>query len=208
MSRLKFRSAGVVAALVAAAAALTVSASPASADPDNLPILHAGSNGFAHQCKNIGDDGFYQAIICADIETGVTSDSTYHAVGQIEAFCEKYKTSTIVGCAAVTIDGALESGAGLATPTYDGCGSIYGLNPCAPDGQRNYYLTNNYEYSYGNAGSCDTNLSSTNQVYSVDFGLSGGNVRTEVYLPNGDHEVLASGNDGANMSSGHFFVCP
>ena len=211
MPRLKFRTARVAAVLIAAAAAVTLFASPASADPDNLPILHAGSGGFAHQCKDIGDSGIYSAIVCSDIKTGVTSDTSYYSIGQVEAFCEE-NHSTIVGCYGVETYSALESGAGTVQESEQGCGWNVNVENgvCVGNGQRNYFTVNSYHYSYSNAGSCDTNLSSTNQVYNVAFGLSGGGgtIMTEIWLPNYAEATLSVGNDGANISSGHFFVCP
>lgn len=200
--------------LTAATAASLLFAIPAvaNADPDNLPVLYGGQDGFAHQCKVIGIAvRGYEAVVCSDLiarDGGTIDDPYYYVEGQTEVFCQTI-SGTIVGCEGVYVNANLASGAGeLGDGLPSGCGSYANGAACAGDGQRNYFIDGSWSWSLpgGVDTSCDSDLNSTNQVWNVVFGGSGS---TYVKLPNsGAVETLLVGNDGANQSTGHYFICP
>ena len=208
--RISIRHRVIAAVFAVATASMTLLASPVSAAPATLPTLSAGHGGFAHQCVVAQDDGKYAAVVCADIVTGVSSDTTYYAAGQVEVYCQTVGNNpVIVGCNAAYAVAAMSSGAGVVG--FNGIGSCgadaFAPNACAPGGQRNYFTDNSFSYSYSDAANC-TKLNSKNQVYNVIEGYNGVQSFTRIELPDFTWVALSGGNDGQNQSSGHYFVCP
>jgi hypothetical protein len=201
--------------LTVAAAAGLLFAVPASAnaDPDNLPILYGWEDGFAHQCQVIGvAHRGYEAVVCSDLiagDGGTMDQPDYYVEGQTEIYCQT-TSGTVVGCEGVWVNSQLSSGAGVLSaiaPWTWGCGTYYSEIACGGDGQRNYIIDGSAAWSdpSGEDPSCDTDLSSANQVWNVVFGSGD----TYVQLPNsGDVVTLETGNDGANESTEHYFICP
>jgi hypothetical protein len=195
-----------VAAIIAAAAGIMMGlVSPASADTGSggFTILYASSHQGAHKCNVIGDDGTYQAVVCSDLVTAENS-TQYDVHGQAEAICQRSKTHVVVPCESVNIDTSLATGNGSVSAAYGPqCG---GDVPC-PDG-RYYVSTPNWVYNIANsAPACWSNAGSAYLQWDVVWGQGWA---TFIQTPDGSKYYLADAplNDGANESTGHYYICP
>lgn len=192
----------VAATAAFASAAVLLTPAHAAGSP---PIEFAGSF-FGHQCVKFADDGSYQAIICADIITG-TNSAGYYAKGQAEAYCQN-EQNQVVGCDAVYINAGLynESNVNWQGDYPTPCGDGYAN--CVPNGQRNYYSLNTFQYNSNqwNLNNCSSNTNNATQVWSVVF------FQSDIRLPDGNIYDLGytnlPPNDGMNETSGHYFICP
>jgi hypothetical protein len=204
----KLRRASAVALAGVVVAIGTVTSASAAA----LPILHSSSSTTgqeAHQCQVIGNDGTTQAVVCADILTGVydaDSGEGSYARDQVEAYCQTISTGAVVQCADVLVTYGLNSAANdSAYPDISSdveCGHAYGA--CSTG--RNVWsnVTYDYPWSKWTSSNCDSNVNGESSVWSVIYG---GN-DTIIELPKSDKSVaLTTGNDGGNEISGHYFIC-
>jgi len=182
---------------------------PASAatGAGGLTILHASSQQQAHKCTVLGGDSSYQAVICSDILT-YEGSTDYYAYGRVEGICQTTSTHAVVPCKYIFEANELAAGDGTNTGTYSrGCDSS---SPC-PDG-RFYWSTRNWVYSIAHAGggTCSSNTGSSYDLWDVVWGapLDGATIET----PDGATYYLSSfygnTNDGANDSTGHYYICP
>lgn len=196
-----------LAAIVSAAAAIMLGmVSPASADTgaDGITILYASSHQMAHKCNVIGDDGTYQAVLCSDLVTAENS-TQYDVHGQAEAICQTSSTPhVIVACESVSIVTSLATGNGSVSAGY---GPLCGGDVPCPDG-RYYVSTPNWVYNIANAApACWSNAGSAYDQWDVVWGSK---YYTYIQIPGGTTYYLAYANlnDGANESTGHYFICP
>lgn len=194
-------------AILAASIGMMMASAPpgnAATGADGFTILYASSDNFAHKCNVlVSDDGGYQAVVCADVLTyeGATD---YYAYARGEVFCQYLALSgtEIIPCESMSVNVSLETGAG-ATGTYSETCYAGTSDPC-PNG-RLYASTRNWVYATDiPSGQCSDNVNSSYQVWGVVWGDSW------IQLPNGDYWEVNDGqaNDGANQSTGHYFVCP
>ncbi|HTU73467.1 MAG TPA: hypothetical protein VMG38_08100 [Trebonia sp.] len=197
---------GVIATLIAAFGVLLAVAGPASAatGAGGLTILYASSGDMAHKCNVIGGANLkYEAVVCADLITS-ESGADYHVKAQAEIICQVTATGQEVACLNSVTQLQLETGSGGAT-TLGGNGCGNGYAPC-PVG-RFEVQTRNWDYTIagGEGGVCSSNVDTAYQVYTVVWGGL-----TSVTTPDGHSYSLGNGNanDGANESTGHYFVCP
>jgi len=184
----------------------------ASADtgPDGFTILYADSGDIVHHCEIIGSDygepytgsapTTLEAVVCVDINT-YGGSAGYYATGAVEAFCEENdNASETFPCPMINIHGIFANGDSPATTASYNCDGDCG-------GGRPTSYTATYDYT----GGADCTSSSGHDVWSEAAG------NTTIYLPTYSdglvydslYEVATGGaNDGANYSSGHFWVCP
>src|ERR1043165_4069124 len=141
--------------MVLIAAVVMAMAAPASAAtaPDGTPILNAGSstNNVAHHCESLGQSpGFYQAIVCVDINT--TSGSTgYSATGAVEAFCQDVNPDHIhqtVQCKQIVIDGIFANATSGSQETYNNLCIQFGAGSC-PAGRFVWSAATPFTYTGG-----------------------------------------------------------
>jgi hypothetical protein len=193
----RFRSWRWMAVVLVSVGAFLGSQAPAGAATgvDGFTILYAAQSEIAHTCEIIGtsDEGYYQAVICADIITVPGSGSTYYAYGQLEAYCQTY-TGVAVQCDGVSTYGDWSDGAGIIDHPNNGCGSL-GASACpsgrflAPDSLWIEFDTNEY---------CDSDLDSAYQEWTVAVAND-----TEIILPD---DVPIYG-PSSNFETGHFWIC-
>ncbi|GAA5190722.1 hypothetical protein GCM10023322_46550 [Rugosimonospora acidiphila] len=190
---------GALTVLIAAAGVLSATAGTANADngADGFPILHAVKGDQVHKCNVVGPANNYEAVVCIDLVTSI-SGGVYHVSAREEAMCESY-TNQLVACDKINDSTTLETGAG-ATSTYG-----TSCNGDCPAG-RLYDSTRTWDYTVAGAayGSCSNRVNTSYQVWGVGWG------DTEIVSPTGVVFHVSDGyaNDGANMSTGHYFICP
>jgi hypothetical protein len=179
--------------------------SPASAatGADGFTILYASSGDQAHKCNVIGDDGQYQAVICSDLVTAENS-TQYDVYGRAEGYCQTASTPhTVVQCDRVSLETELATGTGVHTQDYEAQ-----CDGNCPSG-RFYVSTPTWVYNIAPAegGACSSNAGSAYLQWDV---VDSSNDLSYIETPDGYLYYLDSynANDGANESTGHYFICP
>jgi len=159
--------------------------------------LYAADGDIAHSCKVIGSADGYQAVVCADIITGLYNSDEYYARGQIEVYCQT-DSGTTVECANIYAEGVFSDGGGdLDDVGSYACGHSFG--PC-PSGRE---IIREGEYIF-----LDNNVCADGGYSDVWTVVYGGN--TQIELPKSDETIeldASNGNDGINYSSGHYLAC-
>jgi hypothetical protein len=100
---------------------------------------------------------------------------------------------TPVGCNSIDLQGQFASAISAGEPVN------YGCNGNCPIGQRVVYETGQFNYTGGK--DCDT--SAGHDIWDVNLSETAIGTTTGYYSVGQD-----GGNDGANYSTGHFWVCP
>ena len=204
-----FTGRGLIAAAVMTMAALAGGMTPAGAAtaPDGTPILNASSstNNVAHSCEVLGQSpGFYQAVVCVDINTA-TDSTGYHASGMIEAFCQDVNPNHIhqtVQCKQIEIDGIFANGTSGSQETYNALCIQFGAGSC-PAGRYEWPPGGTTPYHYTGGHDCTSSLG--HNVWNV------ATLNTRIVTPdNVPYSVNDPGNsnDSGNYSSGHYWICP
>jgi hypothetical protein len=192
---------GLAVFMAAAAIAATTTGANAATGADGFPIIHASTGGVAHTCHILGtDDDYHEAIVCVDINT-MTYDGEAFAQSEVEAYCQT-TGGTVVQCANILAEGEISTGGTFGSLSYNkDCGHQYGACPTG----RMTFEGGWVAVSPEGDSSCGQVLDSNAQVWSLAIGGA-----TEIELPGSDDSYLLSNtspNDGANESTGHYFVC-
>ena len=174
----------------------------AATGENGVPILSAATSPMVHTCNVVGGDGVWEAVVCSDLITTETS-TAYYVQGQGEAYCEEQQAPHAIGtCERIIVDDTLYVGSGGSTATA--------LNSCdnggCPNDGRLEVQSAKWGYTIAGAanGTCSSNVNSSYQVWGI---LT---QNTQWTFPDGHLWSLDGdgANDGANESSGHYFVCP
>jgi serine/threonine-protein kinase len=182
------------------------SATPApTGTPDDygFTILDSSVSEEVHHCEQLGiDRQGYQAIVCFDIDT-YPSGGDYYATGKVEAYCQTI-AGTVVACPQITLRGSFTEGVEGSTLTQETwtCG---GSSAACPAGRWVQTLTT-FKWSDSNSANCSNGTTLTTDVWANVVGPT-----TQIELPVSDatYTLNASdgGTDGADYSSGHYWVC-
>ncbi|MGD0553535.1 MAG: hypothetical protein ABSA93_01005 [Streptosporangiaceae bacterium] len=195
----RFRSWRWMAVVVVSVCAFLGSQAPAGAATgvDGFTILYAAQSEIAHTCKIIGtsDEGYYQAVVCADLITVPGSGSSYGVYGQLEAYCQTY-TGVAVECVGVSTSGIWSGGSGIIDYPNNGCGTL-GTSACPSD---RFLAPDSAEITFDTDVYCDSDLDSDYQEWTVAVADS-----TEIILP--DSNDVPTWGPSSNWSTGHFWIC-
>jgi len=188
-------------ALLASTAALvgTTASASAATGPDGFAILDASAGNEAHVCLVLGtDDDYHKAVVCVDINTKVSGDEVL-IQGQVESLCED-DNGTVIQCANIMSAGEIASTGGVWAEYAADCG--HSLGSC-PTGREYAHSEWKGDGSEASESGCASNTAEA--LWSIAFGVS-----TTIELPGSDDSYTLDNtvpNDGANESTGHYYIC-
>ncbi len=218
-------------AMVVAMAAVGVAGTAGTASAaTNVLYLSQGSS--THTCNVIGDDGYYQGVVCVDLRTysGYTNDSGAQippGIGLVaELICQvgpgQPNYGQEVQCAHAAVSGALANAergtywdGEFSYPAYSNnhspvsCGHQFG--PCSSS--RNIFLIAKVADTGGVNDNCASTSSTWDNYWGVLYGDPSvyGAGPTGIELPGSGKWVylneLHSNGVGGNESTGHYQVC-
>lgn len=188
-------------ALLASTAVLvgTTASASAATGPDGFSILDASAGNEAHVCLVLGtDDDYHKAVVCVDINTKVSGDEVL-IQGQVESLCED-DNGTVIQCANIMSAGEIASTGGVWAEYAADCGHALGSCPTGREYAHSNWMADGSEAS---ESGCASNP--VEALWSIAFGVS-----TTIELPGSDDSYTLGNtapNDGANESTGHYYIC-
>lgn len=188
-------------ALIASTAALagTTASASAATGVGGFTILDASAGNEAHVCHILGtDDDYHEAVVCVDINTKVSGTQVL-VQGQVEAYCQD-DNGTVVQCANIMSAGEISSTGGVWKEYAADCGHSLGSCPTGREYAYSSWMGDGTE-----SGESDCASNTAEALWSIAFGVS-----TTIELPGSDDSYTLGNtdpNDGANESTGHYYVC-